>query len=80
MARYLIVVLAMALCVFGANATSANERQRLRVELHKNSADLAELNKKAAELISFVEKSHQKDIPVAKNAKVDLTLPANFQR
>ena len=69
MARYLIVVLAMALCVFGANATSASERQRLRVELHKNSADLADLNKKAAELISFVEKSQQKDIPVAKNAK-----------
>ena len=42
-----------------------------RKEVHKNNQDLAKLNKEAntEKLMSFVEKSQKRSVPVAKNAK-----------
>lgn len=72
MARLLLLI-AVALCVVVTTAKTADERQRLRVALHKNSKDLAKLNKEAEKLISFVEKSQKRSVPVAKNAKAPET-------
>lgn len=75
MSRCSFIVLAIALCMVCTNAISAEERQRLRVELSKNTADLEKLNKEASKLISFVEKS--KSVPVAKNQKAPETSNGN---
>ena len=76
MARLLLLI-AVALCVVVTTAKTADERQRLRVALHKNNQDLAKLNKEAEKLMSFVEKSQKRSVPVAKNAKA-VTFLGNF--